>query len=307
MDAGMKKLLIAGLAGLAALMTSPAIGGDRAILGWGRLFTNDILGDGKDRWRSGSYTVSQVRGQTWGGDLPTFGEILEYRLQSQIISSANLANPLPTDRRYAGVLSFGIHTHFALAGMEASLGGDLVVTGPQNGVGRFQSWAHGIVGAPKPGGLGQQIGNGVYPTLVAEVGKTFALSDKASVRPFAELRAGDETLVRFGGDLVVGELAQGSLMLRDGVTGQRYRAVRGTGADGLSFVLGGDVAAVATSVYLPGADALELSPTRARARAGLYWQGERFDLFYGLTWLSREFETQPEGQTLGSVNLRIRF
>ena len=91
------------------------------------------------------------------------------------------------------------------------------------------------------------------------------------------------------------------------MTGQRYRAVRGTGADGLSFVLGGDVAAVASSVYLPASGLVDLAKTRSRARAGIYWQSEKFDLFYGLTWLSREFESQPEGQTLGSVNLRIRF
>lgn len=303
----MKILLGVLIASLGLLIAVPALAGDRAILGWGRLFTNDFLGDGQDRWRSGSYTVSQVRGQTWGGTLPPFGEILEYRLQSQIISAADLANPAPGDRRYAGVLSFGLHTHFAFAGAEASLGGDLVVTGRQTGVGRFQSWAHGIVGAPKPGGLDQQISNGFHPTLVAELGKSFHLSDKATLRPFGEVRAGDEVLVRVGGDLVVGGLAEGSLMLRDGVTGQRYRAVRGTGAEGLSFILGGDVAAVASSVYLPAPGAVDLAKTRSRARAGVYWQSERFDLFYGLTWLSREFESQPEGQTLGSVNLRIRF
>lgn len=303
----MKNLLGAVLTSIALALGVPAAAGDRAILGWGRLFSNDFLGDGHDRWRSGSYTVSQVRGQTWSGTLPPFGEILEYRLQSQIISAANLANPQPTDRRYAGVLSFGIHTHFALAGAEASLGGDLVVTGPQTGVGRFQSWAHGMVGVARPGGLDQQISNGFHPTLVAELGKRFHLSDKATIRPFGEVRAGDEVLVRVGGDLVVGGMADGALMLRDGVTGQRYRAVRGTGADGLSFVLGGDVAAVAGSAYLPSSDALDLAKTRSRARAGVYWQNEKFDMFYGLTWLSREFETQPEGQTLGSVNLRIRF
>lgn len=303
----MKNMLIAGLVGLMALATSPATAADRSILGWGRLFTNDFIGDGQDRWRSGSYTISQVRGQTWGGSLPSFGEILEYRLQSQIIAAANLANPAPGDRRYAGVLSFGVHSHFSFASVEASVGADLVVTGPQTGVGHFQSWAHGLAGAPKPGGLDQQISNGLHPTLAAELGKTFTFSNNTSIRPFGELRAGDETLVRLGADLMLGGFATGSLMLRDPVTGQRYRAVKGDGAAGFSFVLGADVAAVANSVYLPASDPLELSKTRTRARAGVYWQGDRFDLFYGLTWLSREFETQPEGQTLGSLNLRIRF
>ena len=303
----MRKLLIGGLIGLATLIPGPGYSGDRSILGWGRLFTNDFIGDGQDRWRSGSYSISQVRGQTWGGTLPGFGEILEYRLQTQIIAAADLANPGPGDRRYAGVVSFGVHSHFTLAGAEASLGADLVVTGPQTGVGDFQGWAHGLAGAPEPGGLDQQISNSLHPTLVAELGKTFKFSNNTRLRPFGELRAGDETLLRVGGDLVVGGFATGSLMLRDPVTGQRYRAVKGDGAAGFSFVLGADVAAVASSVYLPASDPPDLSKTRTRARAGVYWQGERSDLFYGLTWISREFETQPEGQTIGSLNLRIRF
>ncbi len=303
----MNRGIFAAWVSLAMLAAAPACSADRSILGWGRLFTNDFIGDGQDRWRSGSYTISQVRGQTWGGTLPPFGEILEYRLQTQIIAAADLANPSAADRRYAGVLSFGVHSHFSLGGAEASLGADLVVTGPQTGVGGFQSWAHGLAGAPGPGGLDQQISNGFHPTLGAELGKTFTFSNNTSIRPFGELRAGDETLLRVGGDLVIGGFATGSLMLRDTVTGQRYRAIEGDGAPGFSFVLGADVAAVASSVYLPGSDPLELSKTRTRARAGVYWQGDRFDLFYGLTWASREFETQPEGQTLGSLNLRIRF
>ena len=42
---------------------------DRVTLGWGRLLTNDLLGDGRDRWRTGSYTLSRVRGPAWGGSL----------------------------------------------------------------------------------------------------------------------------------------------------------------------------------------------------------------------------------------------
>ena len=295
--------MVVGLLGLA----DGAQAADRGVLGWGKLFNNDFLGDGGDRWRSGSYTVSQVRGQTWDGTLPGFGEILEYRLRSEIIAPANLSDLSPEDRRYAGVLSLGLHTHFALGRLETSVGVDLVTTGEQTGVGRFQSWAHGVIGAPKPGGLDEQISNGIHPTFAGEIGESFQFSNNLSVRPFAELRAGDESLLRVGGDLVIGGYDKGALMLRDGVTGQRYRGVRGTGAAGVSFVLGADVARVFDSVYLPASDPLVVSDSRTRVRAGLHWQGERTDLFYGLTWLSKEFEAQPEGQTLGSLSLHLKF
>lgn len=39
----------------------------------------------------------------------------------------------------------------------------------------------------------------------------------------------------------------------------------------------------------------------------MHWQGGQSEVFYGVTWLSEEFEEQPEGQVLGAVNLRLRF
>ena len=279
----------------------------RPVLGFGRLFNNDALGDGEDRWRTGSYTISQISGPAWRGTLPGFGEILEVRLRGEIIASSNLRDPGPGDRRYAGILALGLHTHFSIGQAEASLGADLVVTGPQTGLGAFQTTVHEWIGAPVPGGLGEQISNGFHPTMVAEFGRSLQISDNSTVRPFVELRAGDETLARIGADLAVGGYSKGSLMLRDTTTGQRYRGVRGYGAGGMSLLLGGDIAHVADSIYLPDSDPLILADTRTRLRAGLHWQGTKSDIFWGLTWLSKEFDSQPEGQLLGSLTLRMRF
>ena len=44
---------------------------DQVALGWGRLFNNDALADMQDRWHTGSYSISQVRGLNWRGSLPT--------------------------------------------------------------------------------------------------------------------------------------------------------------------------------------------------------------------------------------------
>ena len=292
---------------LLILLPNTAMAEQRQTLGWGRLFDNDALGDLHDRWHSGAYTVSLLRGPEWTGQLPTgFGDILEYRFSGSTVTPANLGNPAADDRRYAAPLSFGIHTHLYWRGVEASLGADLVAVGPQTGVGNFQSWLHGALDLPKPD-LSNQLGNAFYPTVQAELGRGFALSDQVTLRPFIAAQAGVETMIRAGGDLVIGSFGQGALMLRDDTTGQRYRGVKGDQTPGLSFTLGGDVAHVFDSALLPDGGAAVASETRGRLRAGVAWQGQKSAVFYGITYLSPEFDSQPEGQLVGSVNLNLRF
>lgn len=292
---------------IALLPATGALGQERQTLGWGRLFDNDALGDLHDRWRSGSYTVSLLRGPEWSGQLPTgFGQLLEYRVSGSTVTPANLGNPAADDRRYAAPLSFGLHSHFYWRGLEASLGADLVAVGPQTGISGVQSWLHGVLGVAKPD-LTDQLGNAVHPALSAEFGRSMALSDQVTLRPFVSAQAGFETMVRAGGDVVIGNFGQGGLLLRDDTTGQRYRGIKGDETPGMSFTLGGDMARVFDSALLPDGGAAVASDTRSRLRAGLAWQGETSSAFYGVTWLSPEFDSQPEGQLVGSVNLNLRF
>ncbi|MBL4916389.1 lipid A-modifier LpxR family protein [Szabonella alba] len=306
----MRKALLAVCAVLAVL-ASPVSGqtSERATLGIGRFFNNDAIGDGRDRWRSGSYAVSLLRGPGWSYALPPrFGEILEFRLRSEIIAPASLTNPAAGDRRYVGVLSLGMHTHFSLGQAEARLGLDLVATGRQTGVGRLQRAAHRVFGLQSPDPvLAGQIGNAVHPTLSAEIGRSFDLGDRARLRPFVEAQAGVETYLRAGADLTFGQFGQGALMLRDQVTGQRYSGIRGDETRGMSVLLGGDIAHIHDSAYLPDGGAAVLEPTRSRLRAGLHWRGEKSEIFYGITRLGREFKGQPTAQTVGSLRLRLRF
>lgn len=276
-------------------------------MGWGRLFTNDYLGDNEDRWRTGAYVVSKVTGFGWNGTRPQLaGDIIEYRFRSDIIGPDNITSPAPGDRRYVGGLSFGVHTYFQRQGTEIGLGADMVVTGPQTGVGSFQREMHKVFGAPVPAVLDSQIGNGFHPTASVELGRPYQITPNINVRPFIEVRAGAETLVRVGGDVMIGRLGQDELMLRDVATGQRIRSTRGA-ENGFAFVMGGDIARVEHSVYLPNYNGYELTDSRQRLRAGVHWQGEKSSVFYGLTWLGREFEAQPEAQVVGSVRLQIRF
>ena len=279
----------------------------RVTLGWGRYFYNDILGDGHDRWQTGGYTVSILRGDRFDGHLPDRpGRILEYRLAANIIAPASLTSPEPDDRRYAGTLGFGVHTPWQWRSTEFSLGADLVVTGPQTGVGRFQRWAHERLGLDEPAVLGDQIEDGFHPTLVAEAGRPLPFAG-GQLRPFAELRAGDESLIRLGADLNFGQLGGDDLMVRDKTTGQRYRGAAGTYRQGLGITVGGDVAHVFSSVYLPEGEAAQLRPDRYRLRAGVAWQGKKSNLFYGLTYLSPQFDQQSEGQVVGGLSLHVKF
>lgn len=290
------------------VLASPAAAQDRVTLGWGRMFANDATGDGQDRWRTGSYAVSLVRGARWDGVLPAApGEILEFRLRAETLAPENLATPAVIDRRYVGAITAGLHTQFDFGGFEADVGGDLVFVGPQTGVGKFQSWMHDALGLGEVGALNTQIDDGIYPTISGELGRRLRFGDRAEFRPFVEARAGDETLLRAGGDLVIGSFGQQDLMLRDVGTGHRFRAASGGGSPGISVVLGGDIARVFNSVYLPDGEAVAASETRHRLRAGMHWQGARSSAFYGVTYLGPEFEEQDEGQIVGGLALNLRF
>ncbi|MCP3972542.1 MAG: lipid A deacylase LpxR family protein [Rhodobacteraceae bacterium] len=279
----------------------------REALGWGRLLNNDVFGDGQDRWQTGSGVVSKVTGPGWNGALPgRAGDIVELRFRGGIVAPANLVNPAPGDRRYAAMLSLGAHTHFELRGAEISLGVDLVVTGPQTGLPSLQREIHKLLDQPMPTVLGAQIPNGIHPTFLLEAGRSYEISPSAAFRPFVELQAGVETLARIGADLHFGLVGRDELLLRDGTTGQRYRAIRGAHV-GWAAVLGGDIAHVLHSTYLPASSGYSLTDARTRLRAGVHWQGENSSVFYGLTWLGEEFTAQPEGQVVGSMRLNIAF
>lgn len=296
-------------AALIALLPLGAHAQDLTRLGYGYLLTNDFIGDGQDRWRTGSIASSRVWGRDWNGALPAgFGDLIELRLGAEIIAPDNLEAPDPADRPYAGALSVGLHSHFQTRGLDLSLGGDLVFVGPSTGLDGFHNALHSAVGGPDISDAARdgQIGNGIHPTVVVEAARSFAVGDSV-LRPFVEGRAGAETLVRAGFDMRWGGLEQGGLLVRDPVSGQQYRAINGD-ATGLGFVLGADVAHVADSVFLPEDRGYDLRDTRVRARAGVEWRNENGGgVFYGLSYLGEEFEGQGEGQLVGSFRAHFRF
>jgi hypothetical protein len=301
--------LFAWALGVCVGVAGAAQADERHRIGYGVIFTNDLIGDGDDRWRTGSVASSRVYAPGWEGQAPPrFGELLELRFNGEIIAPEDVSSPAPVDRPFAGALSLGLHTHMTRGRVEYTLGADLVVTGPQTGLDDFQDWLHDAVGGDNIGHAARraQIDDGVYPTGVIEAGRSFDFGT-ARLRPFAEARAGVETLVRAGADITIGRLTQGEMLVREPVTGQRYRVVREEGA-GTAFVLGADIAWVGDSEFLPASAVVTPEDYRSRVRGGMLWEGRSgASVFYGLTWLSEEFEQQDEGQVVGSLKFRLRF
>lgn len=299
------RLIAVALVALGLL--TPAMAQDRQVLGWGRLASNDATGDGHDRWRTGSYALSLLRGPDWTGTLPRQpGALLEYRLRAEAIAPESLTVANAADRRYVGALSFGLHSHFGLRGFEAAVGVDVIVTGPQNGISGVQERLHSALDLPKPTVTANQIRNDSHVMLSGELGRKLPLSGATTLRPFVAGQLGGETLLRLGADVTLGRFADGALMLRDPVTGQRYRGIAGEGVPGLTLVAGADVARVWDSVYLAGSG-VAVDPLRSRARIGLHWQSAKATVFGGLSWLGPEFKGQRESQVLGSIGLHIHW
>ncbi|SOB90478.1 uncharacterized protein DUF2219 [Rhodobacter sp. JA431] len=289
-------------------LNSAAQAEPRQTLGFGHFLNNDAIGDGQDRWQSGSYTMSWLRGPGWEDTLPAKPfEVLEYRLSGAIVAPADLHKPAAGDRRYVAKSMWSVHTPFApRPGLEADLGLGLVWIGPSNGLSQFQDFIHKSLSISRPVAALNQLPDHVYPVVTAEVAHPIALGG-AELRPFMAVRAGDESLVRVGADLAFGARERGALWLRDEVTGQRYVGVSGQQEGGTSFVIGGDIAHVFDSYYFPEADGVAFEPVRKRVRAGVTTRIGSLGVFYGATWLSEEFKGQPEGQVVGSMRFRLNF
>lgn len=296
-----------------AVLTGPvgAQQNDMTPVGTVQIFSNDwfgtLIGDRFDRWRTGAYQVSGFRGRSeWDGALPYAPfELIEFRFRGEIIAPDNLAAPAPGDRLYAPTLYFGAATHFDYRGLEVSAGADVALTGEQTGLMSLHDRIHRTFGGSDVDLSNYMIEDGIYLNATVEAARTLDVG-RATLRPFVEAQAGVETFVRAGADLRFGRYDPTSFLIRDATTGQRVVGISGGSVGGFSFTLGGDVAYVHNSVLLPstGPDHEEL---RYRLRGGVAQGWGIVDFFYGVTYLSEEFEGQGEGQLEGTVSLILQF
>jgi hypothetical protein len=278
------------------------------VVGVSRLFNNDFLGDGQDRWRSGSYEVSVTFGPQVLDGLPRVPfELMQYRFRGEVIAPADLSlkTAFP-DRPYAGVIGLGAFTHYERGNYNISYGGELVFVGPSTGIGRFQKWAHDALGTQAPNVLSDQLPDKIYPTIQGEVSRDMPFGGSL-FRPFAEAQVGVESYARVGFDAVFGHNISRNFFVRDPITGHLITNVRASDARSFGFVLGGDMAFVGDSKLLPESRGYAVRRVRPRARAGFAYEGESAGLFYGLTWLGKEFVGQKDSQVTGSLNVKINF
>jgi hypothetical protein len=289
---------------LACVWCGGAGAGERVYLGASYAIGNDSIGQFRDRWQS-----SQLMGSVFFGPrteaprmLPP-GRLVEVRLSHRVITPESLDAPAPEDRPFAGAFGLEVLTHGQADGVEVSLGAGLVVTGPDTGTFRFQRWLHERLGYPLPAPEGREVANGVHPSLMAEIGRSFG--EGPAVRPFVELRGGVEALARIGADVTWGAPGARRVVVREPVTGQRLPVLWGPPEEGLSFTAGADVAAVGYSAFLSD-DGFDPEP-RLRVRGGVRWQGEGWSVTYGASWLSPEFAGQRQGQVVGVVQVGLRF
>ena len=305
----MRQIFAAPLIALGLIAPIEAEAQDRHTLGFARLFTNDYFADRHDRWRSGGYSFSVLRGYGWQERRPEeIGSLLEYRLRSEVITPERGLGGAD-DRPYVGAVSFGLHTHFSRGQVEVSLGADVVAIGPQTGVSDFQEYYHDVFSMPTPPGVSRQLEDAVHLGGTAELVWPMRVSEQVSVRPFVEAQAGVENMVRVGADVIFGGVGHTDLLVRDGVSGQLMRGIESETAGGqFSFVAGADMAQVFSSIYLPEDLGFAAEETRWRARAGIHWQiTNDMSFFYGATYLSEEAVDQTEGQVVGGVKLNFNF
>ncbi len=267
--------------------------------------SNDSIGDWHDRWRSSSVEVGILVGANGTDTLPTrLGQLREYRFRSDVLMPADITTPNPRDRRHAGVLAFGLHSYAGLGEVDLRIGGDLVMIGEQTGLYDVQTRLHRILGFDRPNLPDFQIENTVRLDISSEAGIRMGFSN-GTIRPFMEIRIGTEDLFRTGVDLALGTKMD-NLMMRVDSTGHRvpYGIIR---KPGFAFVAGVDVAWVDDSLYLPETFGYSLTQPRIRIRGGTHYIGNHFDAFYGLAWLGKEFQKQPEGQFVGTLQVRFDF
>ncbi|MEJ6397462.1 lipid A-modifier LpxR family protein [Yoonia sp. 208BN28-4] len=293
--------------GLSAVMAAPAFAQGRDHLGDSSMFTNDFLGDRGDRWRTGSFTYSHVRGSGPYTAAPrAFGDILEFRLRTDIFAPSG-GSDFPGDRPYAGAVSLGVLTHWQENDRLYTFGAEVTAIGPQTGLSDIQRDFHDRYSLPQPPFVDQQLGDAFALNLHAETATKVHVSDRLSARNFLSLDAGAETLVRIGSDLRFSGFGHNDLMLRDVVTGHLHSATEHAGT-GWALTAGADMAHVVDSIFLPADRVAGLEDMRFRARGGVEYKfSPSAAVFYGATYLSPEFEGQPEGQVVGSLRLNFNF
>ena len=145
-----------------------------------------------------------------------------------------------------------------------------------------------------------------YLTVSGEYSRSFQ-GGNYKLRPFIEAQVGIEDFARVGLDFVIGPLHDEVNLVRDVTTGHLVPATRSWRDPGFSFVMGADIAHMFDSQLFSSGSLARLETYRYRFRIGVDSNSANLKTFFGLTYLSEEFDQQLEGQTVGSITATFNF
>ncbi len=335
--------LRAALIALAIVPATPAPAGDLE-RGWAwladttrietqGLFWNDRLGDGEDRWKSGGLTQSYILPERRLADESWFADrasALEFNLRGLVMTpdDTSFRGANPKDRPYAQYAAAGLYLR-SIARPREALPGTGLQTEDRIGVEfgwegdplplfDIQSAIHGLAGTG--GNIGNRqntIDGGFLANLEAR--RTWRLHRDMADRdielaPFVQTSLGmRENSLRAGADLLIGSALEGRTWGADLATGAMI-AGESMHRQGVHWTLftGADAGYVASDVFLDGGPegdgpSVGRRDTTARLRAGILLEHGRVGIGFSLNWLSPEFQGQQEGQTIGTIQLKVRF
>lgn len=277
--------------------------------GAGWLLTNDVLGDGEDRWETSSTAISAaflIGTDNVAASRPF--QVIELRHTTRLVSPGWLGWTRNLDRPLGAAQGFGVHTHFNTGPLDWTAGADLVLLGEQSGMVDIQDSIHVALDFDRASDfvLDTQIEDQVRLAGKVEIGLPYEVDQHLAIRPFLEFSAGVETYSRVGVDLVLGAFGRSGVLAREEVSGFRY-AVTEQEADGLSLIAGGDYTYIDSSLFFPDEFEDVMENELTRMRLGVAFNQGRHAIFLGNTWLSEQIKDAPEAQRIGSINYTYKF
>lgn len=296
------------------------------------VFWNDRYGDGKDRWKTGGITQSYIFPERIFGwpSIEGRASALELNLRAQVMTPDDTSNGGvdANDRPYAQYAGIGLYVR-SIAEPRPAGGGFGLQVEDRAGVEigwqgeplpffDVQEKLHGMTGSGGNMGNPADIIEGeVLANL--EGRRTWRLHAPGAARdielaPFVQGSLGmREVSLRAGADFFVGSALEGRTWGSDLATGavMAGESMHRDGFEWTAFV-GGDVGYVAWDAFLDGGFAangrsVDRAEIVARARAGVLLEYGRVGVGFSVNWLSEEFETQPEGQLIGAIQLKYRL
>lgn len=295
---------------------------------------NDLYGDAKDRWVTNGFRLSFAypaenapKAFSWVRDLMPGGPALKdtdvvFAVGQSMFTPADITvdELIVDDRPYAGWLFLELGVSSNIGNRQDTLTVSVGVTGPPSLAKRAQTFVHTLTDSPEPQGWEFQLDTEVTAQAFYERAWFIDLLDLG-------LQTRVDISPRFGGNLgTVFIDANAGVVLRLGnylphalpprlnpsATGSG-RILRGTKGGAGWYIFGGvEGRAVARNLFLDG-NTFESSHSVAKEEfvyeivAGAVLSLDRFALSYSFVHRTKEFELQPEGQSIGAINLSIVF